>query len=1104
MRKMSMLVLLACFIGMAFGAAGTQKVVRPNGGNGWAAGMTKQIRYSHSLKSTVKIVLLKGGVPHITIADTVQRNATTTTGYSIYNWSIPSSLGEASDYRVKIIDLTATTPAPSDSSDNDFRIIRNPYITITAPNGGENLTTGTVKAINWTTNLKNSSDSVRIVLLKNGVAVDTLAKVEGDTDGNCTFNWTIPLTTTAGIDYKIKIQDLETDFESISDQSDDFFAIGPVAPQEYVITNPSASGITWLKKTGTALTKSINWTYRTSTDSVRIEYVKGTTVTYIDTALGTAGSYNWNIAALAAGNDYQIRITSKVTSANTDTSNFRFAVYDSLYLDSTALYSTRYAFDNRKEWFTNDSNYVIKWVNGNTNIPTATMIKINLLKGGDLYSTLATVQVGTTGGGNTKYEWRVPANLPAGTNYAIEIVGVDNPIFRDVSKVFTVRKRAIDVTAPAAGALLLTGIPTIVTFNTTTSAGAATKGVHLKLLKGGVAITNVNAGFVSATLDSVTNSTPGTQTFVWTPKTSLVSGNDYKLIAYSISTPNSAAPDTSAAFSISGAKTISSVVPGTLVTWKRGETQNITWDQNFSNEPVVVALFRNNAQVGAPLTVKTSTAGPITYAWTIPSDLATGATYKVKVWNQNFPTVRDSSAVNFKIAEADLRITSPDVSGITWLKGSKYDITWVSGIAENVKIEYVKNDVGGSYRTIAAAAVNNNNGANDTIPDSYKGKYSWTIPDSLLSGNYFIKISGEVTTATNDVSNNPFAISVAPSVSVLHPIITTAADTVLYKGNEFEIEWGKAGGFNKKVKIDLLIEKTPATVPKTYQHHSWISQSATGSAYTWKIPTTLVTSPTTGTGVTAKIYRNYAIRVQSYGMDSAAVRDTSALFKVLVNPIVVTKPNAFGKYGTWTLDSIVTVNFNLTANATLTDSLTFSLVKSNPPGSTDITPYRYSSATGSAHTTAVTAMRKVTPVGARVATFKLPTSLLAGADYKLKITCASSAWDQSDSSFTVQYAWKKSDIANGFIKDFKLEQNYPNPFNNTTSINYSVPTGYNDNVRVSIYNIKGEIVHSLVNRVHTSGIYSVSFNAASLVSGVYYYEIVGNDFKDIKRMLLLK
>ncbi len=98
---------------------------------------------------------------------------------------------------------------------------------------------------------------------------------------------------------------------------------------------------------------------------------------------------------------------------------------------------------------------------------------------------------------------------------------------------------------------------------------------------------------------------------------------------------------------------------------------------------------------------------------------------------------------------------------------------------------------------------------------------------------------------------------------------------------------------------------------------------------------------------------------------------------------------------------------------------------------------------------------------------------------------------------------------------YALYQNYPNPFNPTTTIKYSIPThsssstlikGNKDAVLVSlkIFDLLGRKIATLVNKKQFPGIYSVTFNASGLPSGVYFYKLSINNYIKTKRMLLLK
>ncbi|HMT11231.1 MAG TPA: T9SS type A sorting domain-containing protein, partial [Ignavibacteria bacterium] len=87
-----------------------------------------------------------------------------------------------------------------------------------------------------------------------------------------------------------------------------------------------------------------------------------------------------------------------------------------------------------------------------------------------------------------------------------------------------------------------------------------------------------------------------------------------------------------------------------------------------------------------------------------------------------------------------------------------------------------------------------------------------------------------------------------------------------------------------------------------------------------------------------------------------------------------------------------------------------------------------------------------------------------------------------------------------FPETFELKQNYPNPFNPETVIVFSVVQA--SNVKLNVYDAAGSLVKQLVNDEMNAGTYKVSFNAAGLSSGVYFYRLESNGLSSVKKMLL--
>ena len=85
---------------------------------------------------------------------------------------------------------------------------------------------------------------------------------------------------------------------------------------------------------------------------------------------------------------------------------------------------------------------------------------------------------------------------------------------------------------------------------------------------------------------------------------------------------------------------------------------------------------------------------------------------------------------------------------------------------------------------------------------------------------------------------------------------------------------------------------------------------------------------------------------------------------------------------------------------------------------------------------------------------------------------------------------------------FVLEQNYPNPFNPTTNIQYALP--HTSHVTLTVFNTLGQQVATLVNGDIDAGYHDVTFNAAGLASGVYFYRLQAGSYVETKKLVLVR
>ncbi len=83
-----------------------------------------------------------------------------------------------------------------------------------------------------------------------------------------------------------------------------------------------------------------------------------------------------------------------------------------------------------------------------------------------------------------------------------------------------------------------------------------------------------------------------------------------------------------------------------------------------------------------------------------------------------------------------------------------------------------------------------------------------------------------------------------------------------------------------------------------------------------------------------------------------------------------------------------------------------------------------------------------------------------------------------------------------------LSQNYPNPFNSTTRVKYQ--TTIDGSVSIRMYDILGREVRVLVNEFKEAGIYYLDFDSSNLPSGIYFYRLVSENFRETRKMVVIK
>ena len=129
-------------------------------------------------------------------------------------------------------------------------------------------------------------------------------------------------------------------------------------------------------------------------------------------------------------------------------------------------------------------------------------------------------------------------------------------------------------------------------------------------------------------------------------------------------------------------------------------------------------------------------------------------------------------------------------------------------------------------------------------------------------------------------------------------------------------------------------------------------------------------------------------------------------------------------------------------------------------------------------------------------------------------------------NYSVSTIWRRSlseiidvkNISSTVPDKYSLSQNYPNPFNPSTKIRFSIPPpdksgsrtksdfegGQGGMIVLKVYDILGNEIATLVNEYLKPGTYEVKFDGSQLVSGMYFYTLTAGDFKETKKLILIK
>ncbi|OHA63176.1 MAG: hypothetical protein A2842_00085 [Candidatus Wildermuthbacteria bacterium RIFCSPHIGHO2_01_FULL_48_25] len=311
-------------------------VLSPNGGEQLQKGATQTITWSSSNVSQVYIKLRKGtDTYHGTegaVSDIISNTGS-------YQWTIPTTLPDGSDYSIRVVDSAGTI---SDDSNSDFSIAI-PSITVLSPNGGEQLQIGSTYRIRWSS---AGMYNVKIYIVNDtntgsGSTNYVIPYNNGWSASTGFYDWTITSQQlpvgTSNERYKIRIDSNEN--SSIFDSSDGYFTIvgAEVSAPSIKILSPNG-GENW--KIGE--TRDITWSYSgPASKTVQIELAlpaaDGPIIT--SNVAASAQRYSWLIPDIDVSSlsEYRVIIREPApTYTLLDSSDSYFSIGEPPYITSVS------------------------------------------------------------------------------------------------------------------------------------------------------------------------------------------------------------------------------------------------------------------------------------------------------------------------------------------------------------------------------------------------------------------------------------------------------------------------------------------------------------------------------------------------------------------------------------------------------------------------------------------------------------------------------------------------------------------------------------------------------------------------------------------------
>ncbi|MCX6150795.1 MAG: YCF48-related protein [Ignavibacteriales bacterium] len=391
----------------------TITVISPNGGENWEYGTTRNITWTSSNVTNIKIEVTTNNGTNWNVV-----TASTSAATGSYLWSV--NYGPSANCKIKISDAADATV--NDVSNNTFTVYEK-SITLTSPNGGENWRVGTQHNITWTSNfITNVSIYYQTT---SGSSWTLVAASVAAATGS--YSWTVPNTPST----TCKVQVWGDGDDAFIDESDNTFNI---YQSGVTVTSPNG-GEDWLVGTN----QNITWTSSNVTN-VKLEYTtnNGTNWnTIIASVAAIPASYNWVIPN-APSTNCKVRISDAGDATVNDLSDNTFTISQK---------SINLTSPNGGENWRVGTQHNITWTKSGF-----TYVKVEYTTDNGTSWIVIDPSVDATLG----MSWTVP-NTPS-ANCKVRVSDAGDATVIDLSdNIFTIYQPAVTVTSPNGGENWLVG-----------------------------------------------------------------------------------------------------------------------------------------------------------------------------------------------------------------------------------------------------------------------------------------------------------------------------------------------------------------------------------------------------------------------------------------------------------------------------------------------------------------------------------------------------------------------------------------------------------------------------------------------------------------------